>query len=112
MAEVTAMDAAGLGLLIELRNWACAQGIELKLLNMTDHLENLLKITHLTPLFNICSVREMTNVLCLANQASLATTYATVSLAVVADVRVPCFVDGHEAERLLDKGFYEGLRAS
>jgi hypothetical protein len=54
----------------------------------------------------------MTNVLCLANQASLATTYATVSLAVVGDVRVPCFVDGHEAERLLDKGFYEGLRAS
>src|SRR5260370_1482365 len=34
MAQVNKMDAAGLGLLVELRNWASAKRIQLKLLNL------------------------------------------------------------------------------
>ena len=49
MAEVTAMDAAGLGLLVELRNWAYTKRIQLKLLNLTPRVANLLNRTHLTP---------------------------------------------------------------
>ena len=49
MAEVKAMDAAGLGLLVELRNWAYTKRIQLKLLNLTPRVANLLNRTHLTP---------------------------------------------------------------
>ena len=57
MAEVTAIDASGLGLLVELRNWASTNRIQLKLLNLTPRVANLLDVTHLTPIFDVCSVR-------------------------------------------------------
>jgi anti-anti-sigma factor len=59
MAEVMAVDAAGLGLLVELRNWACARRTQLRLLNVTPYLEKLLQITNLVRILDVCSVREM-----------------------------------------------------
>ena len=59
MAEVTAVDAAGLGLLVELRNWACKRRTQLRLLNVTPYLEKLLRITNLVRILDVCSVREM-----------------------------------------------------
>jgi anti-anti-sigma factor len=53
MAEVTAIDAAGLGLLVELHNWALAKRMQLKLLNLTPRVTNLLDMTHLTPIFDV-----------------------------------------------------------
>ena len=41
MAEVTAIDASGLGLLVELRNWASTNRIQLKLLNLTPRVANV-----------------------------------------------------------------------
>jgi anti-anti-sigma factor len=58
MAEVTAMDAPGLGLLVELRNCASAKRMQVKLLKLTPHLANLLNMGHLTPIFEVCSARE------------------------------------------------------
>ena len=63
MAEVPAIDASGLGFLVELRNWAFTNRIQLKLLNLTPRVANLLDITHLTPIFDVCSVRDVTDLL-------------------------------------------------
>jgi len=45
MAEVTSIDASGLGLLVELRNWASTNRIQLKLLNLSPRVANLLAVT-------------------------------------------------------------------
>jgi anti-anti-sigma factor len=76
MAEVATMDAAGLGLFVELSNWASAKRIQLKLLNLTPRVANLLNRTHLTPIFDVCSVRDVIDFLFRANQSSFATGYA------------------------------------
>ncbi|SRR6266481_2432348 len=73
MAQVTKMDAAGLGLLVELRNWASAKRIQLKLLNLTPRVADLLNITQLTPIFDVCSVQDMIELLFREKQSSLAT---------------------------------------
>jgi anti-anti-sigma factor len=59
MREITAIDAAGLGLLVELRKWAAAKRTPLKLLNLTPYLASLLNVTHLRPIFDVCSVRDV-----------------------------------------------------
>jgi anti-anti-sigma factor len=63
MAKVPAIDASGLGLLVELRNWASANRIQLKLLNLTPRVANLLDVTHLTTILDVCSVRGETDLL-------------------------------------------------
>jgi len=76
MAEVTSIDASGLGLLVELRNWASTNRIQLKLLNLSPRVANLLAVTHLTPIFDVCSVRDVTDLLFQENESSQATGYA------------------------------------
>ncbi len=76
MAEVIAIDASGLGLLVELRNWASTNRIQLKLLNLTPRVANLLDVTHLTPIFDVCLVRDVTDLLFQENESSQATGYA------------------------------------
>jgi anti-anti-sigma factor len=49
LGEITAIDAAGLGLLVELHKWAAAKRMQLKLLNLTPYVANLLNMTHVTP---------------------------------------------------------------
>jgi anti-anti-sigma factor len=63
MAEVAAIDASGLGLLVELRNWASTNRIQLKLLSLTPRVANLLDVTHLTTILDVCSVRGETDLL-------------------------------------------------
>lgn len=80
LAEVTAIDAAGLGLLVTLRNWTSANGTELKLLNLPSHIEDLLNMTHLLPMFKVCSASDIADLLCrLVRQSSLRTEYAAAS---------------------------------
>jgi anti-anti-sigma factor len=76
MAQVTAMDAAGVGLLVELRKSAAAKRMQLKLLNLTPHMTNLLNMTHVTPIFDVCSVWDVIDLLFRADQSSLAAGYA------------------------------------
>jgi anti-anti-sigma factor len=112
LAEVTAMDAAGLGLLVALRNWASAKRIPLKLLNLTPQMANLFNITHLTAILDVCSVRDTMDLLGMANQSSLATGYAATSTAGVTDMSLRGFKERDEVERQFDEGFYEALKAS
>jgi anti-anti-sigma factor len=80
LAEVTTIDAAGLGFLVTLRNWASANGTELKLLNLTPGIENLLNVTRLLPIFKVCSVSDIADLLCrLIRHSSLETGYAAAS---------------------------------
>ena len=87
MGEITAIDAAGLGLLVELRKWAAAKRMLLMLLYLTAHMANLLNMTQLTPIFDVCSVRDVIDLLFRANQSSLAVGFAAPGA--VADVIVP-----------------------
>lgn len=66
LAAVSSVDAAGLGMLVGLRAWANATGTELKLMNLTPRVEELLEITNLRPAFEVCSGREMLDLLCRA----------------------------------------------
>jgi anti-anti-sigma factor len=66
LAEVTSVDAAGLGTLVSLRNWATETGTQFKLMNLAPLVEEMLEITNLKKQFEICSVSEMLDLLCRA----------------------------------------------
>lgn len=64
LAGVDAIDGAGLGILVSLRAWSGATGTKLKLMNLKPRLEYLLELTHLRPLFAICSVVDVLELFC------------------------------------------------
>jgi anti-anti-sigma factor len=66
LAEVSAIDAAGLGMLLSLRAWSCSHGIRFKLMNLTPWVEQVLDITRVKSAFEICSVHDMVDLLCRA----------------------------------------------
>jgi anti-anti-sigma factor len=66
LAQVSAIDAAGLGMLVSMWKWSRANGSTLKLMNLGPSVENLLELTHLRSVFEICSVRDMLELLCRA----------------------------------------------
>jgi anti-sigma B factor antagonist len=70
LAEITAIDAAGVGILVSLRWWAETTGARLKLMNLTPRMEDLLELFNLKSAFEICSVPEMLSLLCLAFEKS------------------------------------------
>jgi anti-anti-sigma factor len=59
MARVNAVDARGLGVMLELRQQAEAKGIHFKLMNVTRHIGRLLQITRLDSVFEITSRVEL-----------------------------------------------------
>src|SRR5438093_4827839 len=66
LANVRAIDAAGLCTLVSLRRWAQASGTTLKLMNLTPFVEQILELTQLRGMFEVCSVPEMLDLLCRA----------------------------------------------
>ena len=64
LADVIAVDAAGLGMLASLRAWAKETRTALKLMNVTPKVETLLELTNLKGAFEVCSGREMLALLC------------------------------------------------
>jgi anti-anti-sigma factor len=66
LGQVSAIDAAGLGMLVSLRKWSSSNGLTLKLMNLTPHVEDLLELTNLRSMFEICSARDMLELLCQA----------------------------------------------
>jgi anti-sigma B factor antagonist len=64
LAEITAIDAAGIGILVSLRGWARTTSARLKLMNLTPKVEGLLELFKLKSAFEICSVPEMLGLLC------------------------------------------------
>ena len=70
LAEITAMDAAGVGILVSLHGWAKTTGARLKLMNLTPRVEDLLELVNLRSVFEICFLPEMLRLLCLAIEKS------------------------------------------
>ena len=70
LVDIVAIDAAGLGMLVSLRTWAKQTGRILKLMNVMPWVERLLQLTKLKSEFEICSAREMLDLLCRAMQRS------------------------------------------
>lgn len=68
LAEIHAMDAAGVGTLLSLRTWAHANHLSLELMNVTPKTEALLDLFHLRSAFEICSVSQMLKLMCDAPQ--------------------------------------------
>jgi anti-anti-sigma factor len=66
LADIIAVDAAGLGMLISLRAWTRETRTALKLMNVTPKIEELLGLTNLKSAFEVCSGREMIVLLCRA----------------------------------------------
>jgi anti-anti-sigma factor len=59
LAEVDAIDAAGLGLLVFLHTSASIGGVELKLINPTQRTRKLLALTNLDSVLEICSPQDV-----------------------------------------------------
>jgi anti-anti-sigma factor len=59
LAEISAVDAGGLGILVSLRKWATDTGTQLQLMNLTPRVESILKLTNLRSVFEVCSVQDM-----------------------------------------------------
>lgn len=59
LARVTAIDAHGLGVLLELRRYAESSGIEFRLMNVTRLVSRVLEITRLNSVFNIAAEAEV-----------------------------------------------------
>jgi anti-anti-sigma factor len=66
LADVIAVDAAGLGMLASLPAWGKETRTALKLMNVTPKVEELLELTNLKSAFEVCSGREMLALLCRA----------------------------------------------
>jgi anti-anti-sigma factor len=59
LAEVDAIDAGGLGLLVFLHTSASSGGMELKLINPTQRTRKLLVLTNLDSVLEICSPQDV-----------------------------------------------------
>ncbi len=59
LARVSAVDARGLGVILELREQAESKGIGFKLMNVTKLVSKVLEITRLDSVFEITSVVEL-----------------------------------------------------
>lgn len=59
LAQVDCIDAGGLGVLLGLRAWARSNGNQLKLMNVINRVKQVLELTKLDGVFEICSVEDM-----------------------------------------------------
>jgi anti-anti-sigma factor len=81
LAPVTAIDAAGVGMLMALHAWASKTGTRLKLMNLTPRVEEILKVLNVRSAFEICSVPEMIDLLCRASRQHQAQVAAAMTAA-------------------------------
>ena len=58
LARVSAVDASGLGLMLELRELAERRGIRLKLANASSFVRRIFEVTRLDSVFELSNVRE------------------------------------------------------
>jgi anti-anti-sigma factor len=69
MAEVKMLDGGGLGTLVFLHNWTCANGIQLKLVNPSKLVREMLELTGLTSVLHISSVDDVIEMFCNSDDA-------------------------------------------
>ena len=69
LSEVEMLDASGLGVLVSLHNWTSARDIQLKLVNPSKFLREMLELTGLTSVFHISSVNDVIEMFCCPDRA-------------------------------------------
>jgi len=87
LVDTVAIDASGLGMLVSVRTCVKKTGRTLKLMNVTPWVERLLRLTNLQSEFEICTVREMLDLLCRALHHAESVFPATAATS--ADVSLP-----------------------
>lgn len=81
LAEISSIDAAGVGVLVSLREWTRATGAAFKLMNLAPRVEEVLELTKVSAAFDVCTVAEMLDLLCHAIRQAPS--------AALEDIRVP-----------------------
>jgi len=71
LASVTAIDAHGLGVLLELRRHTESKGIEFRLMNVTQLVRRVLEITRLNSVFDMTSEPQVASRIPLSQLSSL-----------------------------------------
>ena len=69
LSSVEMLDARGLGMLVFLRNWACATGIQVKLVNPSKLAREILEVTGLTSVLHVSSVDDVIEMFCTSQRA-------------------------------------------
>lgn len=64
LSEVPMIGAHGLGMLVYLHHWGCANGIQLKLVSPSKLVRELLELTGLTSVLHISSVDDVAQIFC------------------------------------------------
>lgn len=64
LSEVAMVGARGLGTLVSLHNWASANGIQLKLVNPSKLMREILDLTGLTSVLHVSSLDEVIEMFC------------------------------------------------
>ena len=68
LSGVPMLDAAGLGMLVFLHNWTRANGIQLKLVDPSKLVREMLERTGLTSVLHISSVEDVVEMFCSSNR--------------------------------------------
>ena len=63
LAQVAGIDAGGLGALLDLQTWTRSKGIRFKFANVPSSVQHLLEVTKLEGVFEICSQKELDDLL-------------------------------------------------
>ena len=69
LSEVEILDAGGLGILVSLHNWACVNGTQLKVVNPSNPVRQMLELTKLTSVLHISSVEDVIQIFCSGDRA-------------------------------------------
>src|SRR5215469_3062588 len=69
LSDVTMVGARGLGTLVSLHNWAGANGIQLKLVNPSKVMREMLELTGLTSVLQVSSLDEVIQIFCNSDRA-------------------------------------------
>jgi anti-anti-sigma factor len=71
LTEVEMLDGGGLGMLVFLHRWTSNKGVQLKLVNPSDFVREMLDRTRLACVFNISSMEDVVEILCTASHVTL-----------------------------------------
>jgi anti-anti-sigma factor len=71
LSEVEMLDGGGLGMLVFLHRWTHDNHIQLKLVNPSNFVREMLDRTRLTCVFNISSMDDVVEILCTSINASM-----------------------------------------
>jgi len=69
LSEVEMVDARGLGMLVFLHNWACATGMQVRLVNPSKLVRKMLEVTGLTSVLHFSSVDDLIEMFCNSHRA-------------------------------------------